>query len=173
MSSLVKLPNAKLITLVRGILAMRGVTRVVCDKNGNAALKQSDKEGVPPQPVFDTKPFDVDPKLKFAMARTLDKIRPLADHVQTYRSDLIAEGLKQKTARLRLEDSDAPEAKDLSEQSDPEHAVFVKAYSDFLKQEEEVEVFTVSAKMLRISENPDLSPDTISDLMPILTGDLE
>ena len=166
------LTHTSVLTLMRGIAATKGAPKVVRDKDGNVVLKaDGDKPG---QPIIENKPFDITPKARYAMSRTLDSLRGVSQAIEEYRASTVADMLVKKTARLRAVNPAAPAAESLKETEDPEHAEFVKSMSAFMKETAaDVRLHMVDIKEFRLSTNLDLSAETVADLMPMLTGELE
>ena len=167
------LKRSAIIKCARGVQAMKGATKAVRDKDGNVVLRKSDKEGEAPQATFELKPFDVDPKARYAMGRSLEHMRGVAESSEQFRQDLVAEGLAKKTERLRAKNPAADVATTLQEIEDVEHGLYVKEYSAHLNAEEEVKIHQFDVKLLRLSSNLDITGDILADLMPLLIGELE
>lgn len=166
-----KLSRAQIQNLANACTSLRGVAKVVRDKDGHPVVRPAEKSGDSGQPLVENQPFQLTVKARYAVGRTLEACGPITRSINEATNGAVAEAMAAKTRRLIAADPKAAAAQDISP-NDPESGTLQLALADLVKAEEEIAVHATPIEGLNLAANPDLSPETLAGLMPMLTGEL-
>lgn len=158
------LSRKQILSLSAAIIGLRGITKVIRDKDGAAVIK----DGVVQTEIV---PFNISVKARYAASRTLDHIKSVCSSAEETRTAAFNASLAAKTIRILALDPKATIPVDLVP-SDAEYPAFNKETLEFYKAEEEVTLHQFPITDLRLSDNPDLYPEHLMNLLPMLTGEL-
>lgn len=158
------LSRKQILNLSAAITALRGTVKVVRDKDGGAIVKDGSVQ-------TELVPFNITIKARYAASRTLEHIRAICHAAEESRTAAFNAAVLTKTNRWLSADPKSPIPTELIP-SDVEYGPFNKEASDFYKVEEEVTLHQFPITDLKLADNPDLSPEHLMNLLPMLTGEL-